>query len=109
MAEKTVPHTDSTSATYSESKPILVSKTREQKKSSHTGSNKGDNCRWIFSSEYIKENTTIAKGFADGSDRLFRQQAANIIQDVSKMLSIQPVAINTAIVYMHRFFCVSFI
>ncbi|XP_063719953.1 cyclin-T2-like [Symsagittifera roscoffensis] len=60
--------------------------------------------RWIFNSERLAEFPSVNKSYADLSDRQYRQQAANMIQDMSKSLAIQPLAINTAIVYMHRFF-----
>ncbi|XP_075240766.1 uncharacterized protein LOC142336104 [Convolutriloba macropyga] len=83
-----------------------VAKAKEQKSSLQSQANKCDNpSRWIFATnEAINESSFVSPNFADMSDRQYRQQAANMIQDISKSLAIQPIAVNTAIVYMHRFF-----
>ena len=71
--------------------------------SSHTS--KCDNpLRWIMSPDKLLELPSLSEKFTTEDDRHYRQQAANMIQDLSKVLNLLPLVTNTAIVYMHRFF-----
>ena len=73
-----------------------------------TSSNNTSKCdnplRWIMSPEKLLELPSLSENFSTEDDRHYRQQAANMIQDLSKILSLLPLVTNTAIVYMHRFF-----
>ncbi|XP_011689177.1 PREDICTED: cyclin-T isoform X2 [Wasmannia auropunctata] len=60
--------------------------------------------RWYFTREQLA-NTPSRKCGVDGDKELsYRQQAANFIQDMGQRLVVSQLCINTAIVYMHRFF-----
>ncbi|XP_067687687.1 cyclin-T2-like isoform X1 [Haliotis asinina] len=60
--------------------------------------------RWIFTKEQL-QNTPSRKGGIDYAKELaYRQQAANLIQDMGQRLQVNQLCINTAIVYMHRFY-----
>ncbi|KAI1290156.1 Cyclin-T2 [Halotydeus destructor] len=60
--------------------------------------------RWYFSKEVL-ENTPSRKCGMDAEKELsYRQQTANLIQDMGQRLQVTQLCINTAIVYMHRFY-----
>ncbi|XP_011161235.2 cyclin-T isoform X2 [Solenopsis invicta] len=60
--------------------------------------------RWYFTREQLA-NTPSRKCGIDGDKELsYRQQAANFIQDMGQRLVVSQLCINTAIVYMHRFY-----
>uniref|UniRef100_A0A452TF41 Cyclin T2 n=1 Tax=Ursus maritimus TaxID=29073 RepID=A0A452TF41_URSMA len=46
----------------------------------------------------------MASGRGASSQLSYRQQAANLIQDMGQRLNVSQLTINTAIVYMHRFY-----
>ncbi|XP_042323618.1 cyclin-T2-like isoform X5 [Sceloporus undulatus] len=60
--------------------------------------------RWFFTREQL-ENTPSRRCGVEGDKELsYRQQAANLIQDMGQRLNVSQLTINTAIVYMHRFY-----
>ncbi|KAK7862322.1 hypothetical protein R5R35_014682 [Gryllus longicercus] len=60
--------------------------------------------QWCFTKELL-ENTPSRKCGIDAEKELsYRQQAANFIQDMGQSLLVSQLCINTAIVYMHRFY-----
>lgn len=60
--------------------------------------------RWYFPKDQL-ENTPSRKYGIDADKELFqRQQAANFIRDMGQRLQVTQLCINTAIVYMHRFY-----
>ncbi|KAL6441958.1 hypothetical protein ACFW04_002371 [Cataglyphis niger] len=60
--------------------------------------------RWYFTREQLA-NTPSRRFGIDGDKELsYRQQAANFIQDMGQRLVVSQLCINTAIVYMHRFY-----
>lgn len=60
--------------------------------------------RWIFSKELLKNTPSIRAGMTSEVELNQRQQAAQFIQDMGQRLSVNQLCINTAIVYMHRFY-----
>lgn len=60
--------------------------------------------RWYFSKDQL-ENTPSKKFGIDADKELsYRQIAANLIQEMGQRLHTTQLCINTAIVYMHRFY-----
>ncbi|XP_028927360.1 cyclin-T2 isoform X4 [Ornithorhynchus anatinus] len=67
-------------------------------------SGRGASSRWFFSREQL-ENTPSRRCEVEADKELsYRQQAANLIQDMGQRLNVSQLTINTAIVYMHRFY-----
>ncbi|XP_046981709.1 cyclin-T1-like [Schistocerca americana] len=60
--------------------------------------------RWYFSREQLENTPSIKCGFDKDRELSYRQQAANFIQDMGQKLKVNQLCINTAIVYMHRFY-----
>ncbi|XP_059058967.1 cyclin-T-like isoform X2 [Achroia grisella] len=59
--------------------------------------------KWYFTKEQL--NSPSKKCGLDADKELaYRQQAANLIQDMGQRLQVSQLCINTAIVYMHRFY-----
>ncbi|XP_045782359.1 cyclin-T isoform X11 [Maniola jurtina] len=60
--------------------------------------------KWYFTKEQL-QNSPSRKCCLDADKELaYRQQAANLIQDMGQRLQVSQLCINTAIVYMHRFY-----
>ncbi|XP_039455481.1 cyclin-T2a isoform X1 [Oreochromis aureus] len=65
---------------------------------------RGSSSKWFFTREQL-ENTPSRRSGVDADRELsYRQQAANLIQDMGQRLNVSQLTINTAIVYMHRFY-----
>ncbi|CAM2100559.1 unnamed protein product [Caretta caretta] len=60
--------------------------------------------RWFFSREQLENTPTRRCGVEADKELSYRQQAANLIQDMGQRLNVSQLTINTAIVYMHRFY-----
>lgn len=60
--------------------------------------------RWYFSKEELENSPSRKCGIDAEKEANYRQQAANLIQDMGQKLKVTQLVINTAIVYMHRFF-----
>ncbi|XP_076322903.1 cyclin-T2-like isoform X2 [Tachypleus tridentatus] len=63
--------------------------------------------RWYFTKEQLlspQTNPTQKCGIDADKELSYRQQAANFIQDMGQRLKVTQLCINTAIVYMHRFY-----
>ncbi|XP_023677364.2 cyclin-T2 isoform X1 [Paramormyrops kingsleyae] len=60
--------------------------------------------RWFFSREQIEATPSRRCGVEADRELSYRQQAANLIQDMGQRLNVSQLTINTAIVYMHRFY-----
>ncbi|XP_063217677.1 cyclin-T isoform X1 [Bacillus rossius redtenbacheri] len=61
--------------------------------------------KWYFSKEYLLNNSPSRRcGCSADKELSYRQQAANFIQDMGQKLQVTQLCINTAIVYMHRFY-----
>ncbi|XP_039290317.1 cyclin-T2 [Nilaparvata lugens] len=60
--------------------------------------------RWYFTKEQLNNTPSIRLGYSPDKELSSRQQAANFIQDMGQRLQVTQLCINTAIVYMHRFY-----
>lgn len=61
--------------------------------------------RWFYDRNAIQNHTPSRRDRIDAFDELrFRQTAASFIQECGKQLQLTQLCINTAIVFMHRFF-----
>ncbi|XP_066262134.1 cyclin-T1 isoform X2 [Euwallacea similis] len=60
--------------------------------------------RWYFTKEQLESTPSRKYGFDAYKELQYRQQAANFIQDMGQRLQVSQLCINTAIVYMHRFY-----
>ncbi|XP_042894210.1 cyclin-T2-like isoform X2 [Penaeus japonicus] len=60
--------------------------------------------RWYFTKEEINNSPSRRCGIDAEKELSYRQQGANLIQDMGQRLQVNQLAINTAIVYMHRFY-----
>ncbi|XP_053211265.1 cyclin-T1-like isoform X2 [Panonychus citri] len=60
--------------------------------------------RWYFSKESLINTPSRKCGIDYDKEMSYRQQAANLIQDMGRLLKVDQLCINTAIVYMHRFY-----
>ncbi|XP_044294077.1 cyclin-T2 isoform X1 [Varanus komodoensis] len=60
--------------------------------------------RWFFSREQLESTPSRRCGVEADKELSYRQQAANLIQDMGQRLNVSQLTINTAIVYMHRFY-----
>ncbi|KAM4700181.1 cyclin-T1 [Discoglossus pictus] len=62
--------------------------------------------RWYFSREQLERSPSRRAGLDPDKELSYRQQAANLLQDMGQRLNVSQLTINTAIVYMHRFYMV---
>ncbi|XP_069509960.1 cyclin-T1 [Ambystoma mexicanum] len=62
--------------------------------------------RWYYSREQLQQSPSRRAGLDPDKELGYRQQAANLLQDMGQRLNVSQLTINTAIVYMHRFFMV---
>lgn len=60
--------------------------------------------KWYFTKEQLANTPSRKCGFDADKELSSRQQAANFIQDMGQRLLVTQLCINTAIVYMHRFY-----
>ncbi|XP_076877809.1 cyclin-T2b [Brachyhypopomus gauderio] len=60
--------------------------------------------KWLFNREQIENTPSRRCGIEPDRELSYRQQAANLIQDMGQRLNVSQLTINTAIVYMHRFY-----
>ncbi|XP_045530889.1 cyclin-T isoform X2 [Pieris brassicae] len=60
--------------------------------------------KWYFSKEQLQNSASRKCGLDADKELAYRQQAANLIQDMGQRLQVSQLCINTAIVYMHRFY-----
>ncbi|XP_063789856.1 cyclin-T2 isoform X2 [Pseudophryne corroboree] len=60
--------------------------------------------RWFFTREQLENSPSRRCGLEADKELSYRQQAANLIQDMGQRLNVSQLTINTAIVYMHRFY-----
>ncbi|XP_060530497.1 cyclin-T isoform X2 [Cylas formicarius] len=66
--------------------------------------NAGNSEKWYFTKEQLENTPSRKCGFEAYKELQYRQQAANFIQDMGQRLKVSQLCINTAIVYMHRFY-----
>ncbi|XP_075055754.1 cyclin-T1 isoform X2 [Mixophyes fleayi] len=62
--------------------------------------------RWYFTREQLERSPSRRAGLDPDKELSYRQQAANLLQDMGQRLNVSQLTINTAIVYMHRFYMV---
>uniref|UniRef100_A0ABI7Y5E7 Cyclin-like domain-containing protein n=1 Tax=Felis catus TaxID=9685 RepID=A0ABI7Y5E7_FELCA len=67
-------------------------------------SGRGASSRWFFTREQLENTPSRRCGMEADKELSYRQQAANLIQDMGQRLNVSQLTINTAIVYMHRFY-----
>merc|ERR1719226_209264 len=60
--------------------------------------------RWFFNSVQLEDTPSARAGLHKEKELSYRQQAANFIQDMGQRLQVTQLCINTAIVYMQRFY-----
>ncbi|XP_042567665.1 cyclin-T2b [Cyprinus carpio] len=60
--------------------------------------------KWLFTREQLENTPSRRCGVEPDRELSYRQQAANLIQDMGQRLNVSQLTINTAIVYMHRFY-----
>ncbi|KAL7632153.1 UNVERIFIED_CONTAM: hypothetical protein RMT77_017527 [Armadillidium vulgare] len=60
--------------------------------------------RWYFTKEEINNSPSRRCGIDAEKELSYRQQGAKLIQDMGQRLQVTQLVINTAIVYMHRFY-----
>ncbi|XP_059400077.1 cyclin-T2-like [Carassius carassius] len=60
--------------------------------------------KWLFTREQLENTPSRRCGVEFDRELSYRQQAANLIQDMGQRLNVSQLTINTAIVYMHRFY-----
>ncbi|XP_010889396.1 cyclin-T2 isoform X1 [Esox lucius] len=67
---------------------------------------RGPSSKWLFSREQLETTPSRRSGVESDRELSYRQQAANLIQDMGQRLNVSQLIINTAIVYMHRFYMI---
>ncbi|XP_023147605.2 cyclin-T2a isoform X2 [Amphiprion ocellaris] len=65
---------------------------------------RGSSSKWFFTREQLESTPSRRSGVEPDRELSYRQQAANLIQDMGQRLNVSQLTINTAIVYMHRFY-----
>ncbi|XP_036313901.1 cyclin-T1 isoform X2 [Pipistrellus kuhlii] len=65
-----------------------------------------NNKRWYFTREQLENSPSRRFGLDPDKELSYRQQAANLLQDMGQRLYVSQLTINTAIVYMHRFYMI---
>uniref|UniRef100_A0A2I3SHX0 Cyclin T1 n=1 Tax=Pan troglodytes TaxID=9598 RepID=A0A2I3SHX0_PANTR len=65
-----------------------------------------NNKRWYFTREQLENSPSRRFGVDPDKELSYRQQAANLLQDMGQRLNVSQLTINTAIVYMHRFYMI---
>ncbi|KAL7369602.1 hypothetical protein ABVT39_003160 [Epinephelus coioides] len=67
---------------------------------------RGPSTKWLFTREQLENTPSRRSGIEADRELSYRQQAANLIQDIGQRLNVSQLIINTAIVYMHRFYMI---
>uniref|UniRef100_A0A672T8V1 Cyclin-T2-like n=1 Tax=Sinocyclocheilus grahami TaxID=75366 RepID=A0A672T8V1_SINGR len=65
---------------------------------------RGSSSKWFFTREQLETPPSRRCGVEPDRELSYRQQAANLIQDMGQRLNVSQLTINTAIVYLHRFY-----
>lgn len=60
--------------------------------------------KWYFTKEQLADSPSRRYGIDAQQESKYRQQAADLIQNMGQALMVSQLCINTAIVYMHRFY-----
>eukprot|EP00117_Sycon_ciliatum_P004494 scpid83538/ scgid3811/ Cyclin-T1 len=61
---------------------------------------------WLLSKQEMENSPSSRDGIDNTRELNYRQQLATLIQDMGQRLKLVQLSINTAIVYMHRFFSI---
>ncbi|XP_058498184.1 cyclin-T1-like [Solea solea] len=61
---------------------------------------------WYYTRQQMDNSPSRRTGIYPDKELSHRQQAAKLIQDMGQQLNMSQLAINTAIVYMHRFYMI---
>ncbi|XP_036335966.1 cyclin-T-like isoform X1 [Rhagoletis pomonella] len=72
-----------------------------------TGSGSGEkekDSHWYFNSEQLTNSPSRRQGIDADTELSYRQMTAYLIQEMGQRLQVSQLCINTAIVYMHRFY-----
>ncbi|XP_067647753.1 cyclin-T isoform X2 [Eurosta solidaginis] len=72
--------------------------------SSSGGPEKEKDSHWYFSSEQLSNSPSRRQGIDADTELSYRQMTAYLIQEMGQRLQVSQLCINTAIVYMHRFY-----
>ncbi|XP_037037969.1 cyclin-T isoform X3 [Bradysia coprophila] len=64
----------------------------------------GQDSRWYLTAEQLQNSPSRRCGMDQDQELNHRQNAAYLIQDMGQRLRVSQLCINTAIVYMHRFY-----
>ncbi|CAG6021950.1 cyclin-T1 isoform 2-T2 [Menidia menidia] len=64
------------------------------------------NNKWYYTRQQIESSPSRRAGLDPDKELSYRQQAANLLQDMGQRLNVSQLTINTAIVYMHRFYMI---
>ncbi|XP_058499208.1 cyclin-T1 isoform X1 [Solea solea] len=64
------------------------------------------NNKWYYTRQQIDNSPSRRAGLDPDKELSYRQQAANLLQDMGQRLNVSQLTINTAIVYMHRFYMI---
>ncbi|KAM6945591.1 cyclin-T2-like [Aplochiton taeniatus] len=67
---------------------------------------RGPSSKWLFTREQLDNTPSRRAGVESDRELNYRQQAANLIQDMGQRLNVSQLIINTAIVYLHRFYMI---
>ncbi|XP_068165332.1 cyclin-T2-like [Antennarius striatus] len=67
---------------------------------------RGPSMKWLFTRDQLENSPSRRCGIEADRELSYRQQAANLIQDIGQRLNVSQLIINTAIVYMHRFYMI---
>ncbi|KAI9587221.1 cyclin-T isoform X1 [Glossina fuscipes] len=59
---------------------------------------------WYFTSEQLANSPSRQQGISADQELSYRQMTAYLIQEMGQRLQVSQLCINTAIVYMHRFY-----
>uniref|UniRef100_A0A3Q3W1Z4 Cyclin-like domain-containing protein n=1 Tax=Mola mola TaxID=94237 RepID=A0A3Q3W1Z4_MOLML len=68
---------------------------------------RGPSSKWLFTRDQLENTPSRRCGIEADRELSYRQQAANLIQDIGQRLNVSQLIINTAIVYMHRFYMIN--
>ncbi|CAL8071774.1 unnamed protein product [Orchesella dallaii] len=94
----------SSQTTSSALPPSVLSEDGLSSVNDSTGLNRSDPDRWYFVKERLDTTPSRKSGIDADKELTYRQQSANFIQDIGQRLQVNQLCINTAIVYMHRFY-----
>ncbi|XP_037810094.1 cyclin-T isoform X2 [Lucilia sericata] len=68
------------------------------------GGDRDKDSMWYFSSEELANSPSRKAGISPDQELSYRQMTAYLIQEMGQRLQVSQLCINTAIVYMHRFY-----